>query len=80
MPRYFIDIHDGATHVKDTIGFDLPNSDAARDKMVQILRKVAQGFEADEDRHDYLVVVKDEARQVIYRAHLSLDIESVGTP
>lgn len=80
MPRYFIDIHDGATHVKDTVGFDLPDPDAARARLVQIMRRVAEGFDPANDRHDYLGVVRDEARRVVFRAHLSLDIEAVGAP
>lgn len=78
MPRYFIDIHDGATHVQDTVGFDFPDSVAAREKLVQIMRRVAEGFDPAHDRHDYLAVVRDDARRVVYRAHLSLDIEALG--
>lgn len=80
MPRYFIDLHDGATHVKDTVGFELSDSDAAREKLVRIMTTVAQGFTPAKDRQDYLAVVRDDARRVVYRAHLTLEIEAIGSP
>lgn len=79
MPRYFIDIHDGANHVKDTVGFDLPDQDAAREKLVRIMSKIAQGFTLMGERQDFLAIVRDEAGKMIYRAHLSLDIEPCDT-
>lgn len=77
MSRYFIDLHDGAHYVKDTEGFDLPDEDAVREKLIRIMSKIAQGFEATPERQDYLAVVRDETRRVVFRAHLTLDIERV---
>ncbi len=77
MSRYFIDLHDGAHYVKDTEGFDLPDEEAVRDKLVRIMSKIAQGFESTTDRQDYLAVVRDEERRVVLRARLSLDIETL---
>lgn len=77
MPSYFIDLHDGAHYVKDTEGFDLPDEDAVRDKLVRIMAKIAQGFEPTSDRQDYLAVVRDEERRVVLRARLTLDIETI---
>lgn len=77
MSRFFIDLHDGAHYVKDTEGFDLPDADAVREKLVRIMSKIAQGFESTPGRQDYLAVVRDEDRRVVFRAHLTLDIESV---
>ena len=76
MPRYTIDLHDGAHFVRDTEGFDLPDADAAREKLVRIMSKIALGFTTVPDRQDYLAVVRDEHRTVVLRARLSLDIET----
>lgn len=80
MARYFIDLHDGATFVRDTVGFELADEAEARERLVRIMTKIAQGLTPTADRQDFLAVVRDEARQVILRAHLSLDIERVATP
>lgn len=75
MPRFYIDLHDGAHFVRDTEGFDLPDTEAAQEKLVRIISKIAQGLAAEPERQDYLAVVRDEARKVVMRARLSLDIE-----
>lgn len=77
MPRYFIDLHDGANFVKDKVGFELSDEDAVRTKLVRIMAKIAQEFSVDAERQDYLAIVRGEGAQVLYRAHLSLDIERV---
>lgn len=77
MPRYFIDLHDGAHYVKDKVGFELTDENAVRGKLVRIMAKIAQEFSLDTQRQDYLAIVRDEAAAVLYRAHLSLDIEKV---
>jgi len=77
MPRYFIDLHDGAHYVKDKVGFELADESAVRDKLVRIMAKIAQEFSVETERQDYLAIVRDEVAAVLYRAHLSLDIEAV---
>ncbi|MGU3537815.1 DUF6894 family protein [Methylobacterium sp. A54F] len=75
MPRFFIDLHDGTRHVRDAEGFDLPDAAAAREKLLRVVSRVAQGLSSTSDRQDYLAVVRDENRKVLLRAHLSLDVE-----
>lgn len=77
MPRYFIDLHDGAHYVKDKVGFELADETAVRGKLARIMAKIAQEFSLDTERQDYLAIVRDESAGVLYRAHLSLDIEKV---
>ncbi len=77
MSHYFIDLHDGANYVKDTVGFDLADEDAVRNKLVRIMAKIAQGLTPDPDRQDYLALVRDDTGRLLFRAHLSLDIERV---
>lgn len=78
MPRFFIDLHDGANFVKDKVGFELSDEAAVRTKLVRIMAKIAQEFSIETERQDYLAIVRGEDAQVLYRAHLSLDIERVS--
>ncbi|KQQ41052.1 glutamate dehydrogenase [Methylobacterium sp. Leaf125] len=77
MPRFFIDLHDGANFVKDKVGFELSDEDAVRTKLVRIMAKIAQEFSIETERQDYLAIVRGDEAQVLFRAHLSLDIERV---
>lgn len=78
MPRFFIDLHDGANFVRDSVGFDLPDTGAARSRLVRIMSKIAQDLGPGDERQDYLAVVRDEGRHVVLRARLSFEIEEVG--
>ena len=75
VPRYFIDIHDGAHLVRDRDGFDLPNLAAARAQAVRIMTRIAQGFADAPDRQDYVVAVRDADGLVFLRLRMSLDVE-----
>jgi len=77
MPRYFIDLHDGANFVRDTDGFDLADDETARLKLVRILGRIAQEFAAEPERQDVLAIVRDEGGTTLLRARLSLDIERI---
>lgn len=77
MPRFFIDLHDGANFVKDNVGFELADESAVRSKLVRIMAKIAQEFGTETERQDYLAIVRGEGAQVLYRAHLALDIQQV---
>ncbi|GEP09925.1 DUF6894 family protein [Methylobacterium gnaphalii] len=79
MPRYFIDLHDGANFVKDRVGFDVPDADAVRARLLGVVSRYARDMSADEDRQDLFVIVRDEADRILLRAHLSLDFESLET-
>lgn len=78
MPRYFIDLHDGAHFVKDKVGFELADEAAVRGKLTRIMAKIAQEFSTDTERQDYLAIVRNDAAVVLYRAHLSLELEKVN--
>ena len=77
MPRYFIDLHDGTNFVRDTQGFDLPDREAARHRLMRIVSRMAQDLDLAAERQDYLAVVRDENRRVVYRARLSFELEVV---
>ena len=75
VPRYFIDLHDGANLVRDRDGFDLPDLAAARAQAVRILTRLAQGLTDPMERQDYVLAVRDEQGAVCLRLRLSYDVE-----
>ena len=75
MPRFFIDLHDGVEFVRDADGFDLPDLDAARERVLRIMSKIAQGFTGPAPRRDYVAAVRDSGG-VRMRVRMSLDIET----
>ncbi|GJE27158.1 DUF6894 family protein [Methylobacterium organophilum] len=77
MPRFFIDLHDGANFVKDKVGFDLPDEQAVRERLARIMARAAQNLAGAPERQDVFAIVRDENRQIVLRAHLSFDIETV---
>ncbi|GAB6843948.1 hypothetical protein HNR00_002300 [Methylorubrum rhodinum] len=77
MPLYFFDLHDGATFVKDEEGFDLPDPEAVRERLARIMTRVVRGVTATADRQDFFAIARDAQGRVLFRAHLSLDMEAV---
>lgn len=77
MPLFYIDLHDGTNFVRDNQGFVLPDAEAARVRLVQVLRRVYDLMDAAEDRQDYLASVRDQGGNIIIRARLTLAIEDL---
>ncbi|MGU3663299.1 DUF6894 family protein [Methylobacterium sp. A49B] len=75
MPRYFIDLHDGANLVRDHEGYDLPDLAAARAQAVRILTRLAQGLTDPVERQDFIIAVRDADGLVRLRLRLSYDVE-----
>jgi len=81
MPRYFIDTHDGERHLHDEDGSNLPDLRTACDEAVRILPSIARDLLSGRDpipsggRQDFVSTVKDERRQLLFRATLSLSTE-----
>lgn len=75
MPRYFIDLHDGANLVRDQAGFDLPDLAAAQAQAVRMMTRIAQGLSDPQVRQDYVIAVRDEQGAVRLRLRLSYDVE-----
>ncbi len=76
MPRYFIDLHTGTEHVRDTEGFDLPDMDAVRHKLLRIMTTIVRDLSPDLDREDYVAAVRDEAGAFVLRSRLTLTMEA----
>ncbi|WP_192710367.1 hypothetical protein [Methylobacterium sp. OAE515] len=75
MPRYFIDLHDGANFVRDHKGFDLPDLAAARVQAVRMMTRLAQGLADPQERQDYVIAVRDHQGAIRLRLRLSYDVE-----
>lgn len=76
MPRYFIDLHDGANLVRDREGFDFPDLTAARAQAVRMMTRIAQGLADPQERQDYVIAVRDAEGAIRLRLRLSYDIET----
>ncbi|GJE14652.1 hypothetical protein FOHLNKBM_5727 [Methylobacterium longum] len=75
VPRFFIDLHDGANLVRDHDGFDLPDLAAARTQAVRMMTRLAQGLTDPLERQDFVIAVRDAQGAVRLRLRLSYDIE-----
>ena len=75
VPRYFIDLHDGANLVRDQEGVDLPDLAAARAQAVRMMTRLAQGLADPRDRQDFIIAVRDAQGAVRLRLRLSYDVE-----
>ncbi|GJE39440.1 DUF6894 family protein [Methylobacterium persicinum] len=73
MPRYFIDLHDGTNLVRDKVGYDLPDLDAARGQAARVMTRIAQGIADGPERQDYVLAVRSEDGVVRLRMRMSLD-------
>ena len=76
MPRYFIDLHDGANLVRDRDGFDFPDLTAARAQAVRMMTRIAQGLADPQERQDYVIAVRDDEGAIRLRLRLSYDVET----
>ena len=76
MPRYFIDLHDGANLVRDREGVDLPDLAAAQAQAIRMMTRIAQGLSDPQVRQDFIIAVRDDQGAVRLRLRLSYDIET----
>ena len=72
MPRFFIDLHDGAQPIRDEVGFDLPDLPAARAKVTRIMSAIARDMLPDVERQDYVACVRDGVGKAVSYTHLTL--------
>jgi hypothetical protein len=77
VPRFFIDLHTGTEHVRDTEGFDLPDVAAVRQKLLRIMLSILRDLSPDMEREDFVAAVRDESGVFILRSRLSLAMEAI---
>ena len=72
MPKFFLDLYDGATFTRDPYGLDLASQEEARKEAISVLPDMARDVLPDGDRRDFTVDVRTNVGEVIYTATLSL--------
>ncbi len=74
VPRFFIDTSDQQHFVRDKVGYELPDVDAARDAAIEALPDMARDVLPDGDARTFLAVVRDEQNRTLLQASLSLGV------
>lgn len=78
MPLYFFDTHDGE-HVQDDEGRECVDFDAARLLALQTLPEIVRwAVSKASDRQTYMVLVRDEGSNPVYRTTLTLEGQRLG--
>jgi hypothetical protein len=77
MPRYYFDIYDGENLIRDEIGVQLDDTDAAQQEAVRALPTIARDCLPDGTQRDFVIEVRDETKRPILRAKLSLTVEGI---
>ena len=80
MPRYFFDTYDGDRFVSDDVGLQLRDLAAAQAEAQTALPDMARDALPDGDQRTFVVMVRDEAGQVIARAALTLIVDGGPQP
>ena len=75
MPKYYIDVDDGARQYLDAIGCDRPDAQAARVDAISILPDMARSVQVDDTRRAFVSKVRDGEGKTIFMATLSLTTE-----
>lgn len=73
MARYFIDTDDGDATVRDEIGHDLENAEAARELAHATLPDMVSDVMPDGDQRRFSATVRDADGALVYRATLTLE-------
>lgn len=80
MPRYFFDTYDGDRFVPDDAGLQLLDLVEARAEAQKALPDMASDALPDGDQRTFVVMVRDEAGQVVARAALTLIVDGGPQP
>ena len=74
MPRFFIDTSDQTHFIRDEVGYEFPDVEAARDAAIDALPDMARDVLPDGDARTFLAVVRDEDGRTLMQATLSLGV------
>ena len=78
VPRYFFDVHDGETFIRDPEGLELEGIEAVYAKAQKALPETVKEERPEGDRRDFAVLVKNEAGQMVLRVTRSLVVENTS--
>lgn len=71
MPKFFLDLHDGASFIRDPYGLNLADKEEARREAISVLPDMARLALPDGNRRDFTVDVRTAIGELIYTATLS---------
>ena len=72
MPRYFFDIHNGSSLVRDSCGTTCEGREGVRQQAMRALPAIAQDeIPRDGDRQAFTALVRDESGLTVYTATLT---------
>ena len=77
MPTFYFDISDGDEQVRDDLGIELSDVQAARRQAISVLPDIARDELPDGDRREFRAVVRDASGKTVFKAKLSLVAEWV---
>jgi hypothetical protein len=77
MPRFFFDTFDGSRYIYDDAGLKMESLEAAKSEAQRALSDLARDALPNGDQSAFIVQVKDETGQVVFRATLSLIVEQI---
>lgn len=80
MPRYYFDIHDDASAVRDAEGEVCASLDEAGRRAAQILSEIALHDPGQNGCSELLALVRDETERVVFTAALSIVGKRVDAP
>lgn len=75
MALFFFDTDDGRMSVRDSTGLELEDREAARREAIAALTLIAKDVLPNDDPHAISVTVRDDQRQAIFHASLTLVAE-----
>ena len=78
--RYYLDIYDGERLTLDEDGVRLDGPQTAKAEALGALAEKVRGASPDGDHLEFAVEVRDEIGHRLWRARLSLDVESLPLP
>jgi hypothetical protein len=78
MKRFFFDIDDGNTKVRDEHGVKAASLAEVRAEAVAALPDILQELSSGEDEKRLAISVRDEMNQVVLRLTVTIDIAMLG--
>jgi hypothetical protein len=79
--RFYFDIDDGISFQRDDMGTELPTEADARKAAIEVLPRVAKELLPNGAEHNFIVVVRNERNENIFKAKLALTSEwATGHP
>ena len=77
MPRFYFDVHEGSTCLRDEAGLVFPNEAAAEKEAAKAAGEMARDLLADGDHQEVCIEVRDEGRSPLAAVTVSIEVKRV---